>query len=128
MSAPSRLFLAPSCSENAQTFLIRYLTTFENEGPELLEESKEVALEAALGFVKAPAISQRSSLPHLAAVCCRPPTPHSCVLRACVSSQWRATDETLLQSLYLSKREPPGFAWCGSKTNLYLKLLCRSSD
>lgn len=55
-------------AEDAQAFLIRYLMTFEKEehaSPAELEASKEHAVAAALGFIRAPAVSQRSNLSHL---------------------------------------------------------------
>ena len=52
----------------SQAFLIRYLATFEAAGAEALAEAKEHARDAALGYIRAPALSQRSSLAHLAAV------------------------------------------------------------
>lgn len=54
----------------AQGFRIRYLQTFE--GPEVapaeLAGALEHAREAALGYIRAPALSQRAALAHLAAV------------------------------------------------------------
>lgn len=58
----------------AQAFLIRYLSTFEAEAAAgslsaaALEEAKAHAKEAALGYIRAPALSQRSALAHLAVV------------------------------------------------------------
>jgi hypothetical protein len=56
-------------AEQAQAFLIRYLATFESEtNPAVVAESREAAREAALGYIRAPAVSQRSALLHLKAV------------------------------------------------------------
>lgn len=57
-----------------QAFLIRYLATFEAEAAAgslstaALEEAKGHAKDAALGYIRAPALSQRSALAHLAVV------------------------------------------------------------
>lgn len=67
--AVSRALDKAGDSEAAQAFLIRYLTTFEGAGAaDIGDEAKARARDAAVGFVKAPAVSQRSALPQLAAV------------------------------------------------------------
>lgn len=57
-------------AEQAQVFLIRYLATYESAaaGAAIPDEALELAKAAAIGYVKAPAVSQRSALPQLAAV------------------------------------------------------------
>lgn len=55
-------------AEEAQTFLIRYLATLEGAGAEALAAARPWAKTAALNFVKAPAVSQKSNLARLAAV------------------------------------------------------------
>lgn len=57
-----------SDAEGAQGFLIRYLSTFENDAAAIDDEVLQHARDAALGYVKAPALSQRSALAQLAAV------------------------------------------------------------
>lgn len=54
--------------EEAQVFLIRYLATFEGEPVEIRKEALPSAKKAALNFIKAPAVSQRSNLAALAVV------------------------------------------------------------
>ena len=59
--------------DGAQVFLIRYLTTFEGAAAaDIDDDAKARARDAAVGFIKAPAVSQRSSLPQLAAVSATP--------------------------------------------------------
>lgn len=55
-------------AEQAQAFLIRYLTTFEGDVGAIDDEALARAKDAAVGYVKAPAVSQRSALPQLAVV------------------------------------------------------------
>ena len=55
-------------AEQAQVFLIRYLSTFEADGGAIDDEALGHAKDAAVGYVKAPAVSQRSALPQLAVV------------------------------------------------------------
>lgn len=55
-------------AEGAQGFLIRYLGTFENDAGAINDDALGHAKNAALGYVKAPALSQRSALPKLVAV------------------------------------------------------------
>jgi hypothetical protein len=62
--------------EEAQTFLIRYLGTLEGASAEALVAARPWAKTAALNFVKAPAVSQKSNLARLAAVRDAPPPPH----------------------------------------------------
>jgi hypothetical protein len=71
----SRAYGKAGDASSAQVFLIRYLQTFEPSAgssgapsPAALEEAKEHAKEAAIGYIRAPALSQRSALAHLAAV------------------------------------------------------------
>lgn len=51
-----------------QAFLVRYLSTFDKADAATLEEAKEHAREAALGYIRAPNLAQRIALAHLAAV------------------------------------------------------------
>ena len=68
-------------AEQAQAFLIRYLSTFEGSAASAIDdEALSHAKDAAIGYVKAPAVSQRSALPQFAAVSARPR----------MSSVWRA--------------------------------------
>ena len=60
-------------AEEAQSFLIRYLATLEGASAAALAAARPWAKTAALNFVKAPAVSQKSNLARLAAV--RPPPP-----------------------------------------------------
>jgi hypothetical protein len=62
-------------AEEAQVFLIRYLTTLEGASAAMLAEARHWAKAAALNFVKAPAVSQKSNLARLAAVRGGPLTP-----------------------------------------------------
>eukprot|EP01138_Halocafeteria_seosinensis_P014838 gb/GECG01015148.1/.p1 GENE.gb/GECG01015148.1/~~gb/GECG01015148.1/.p1 ORF type:complete len:338 (+),score=46.89 gb/GECG01015148.1/:1-1014(+) len=60
------------CNRNdeAQAYLIRYLSTFEDprlDENELLE-GRQLARKAAIGYIKAPVISQKSNLPLMRAV------------------------------------------------------------
>ena len=55
-------------TEQAQAFLIRYLTTFENDVSAIDDEALSHAKDAAVRYVNAPAVSQRSALPQLAVV------------------------------------------------------------
>lgn len=57
-------------SEAAQVFLIRFLTTFEGDAGAIDDAVLQHAKQAAVGFVKAPAVSQRSALAQLSAVRC----------------------------------------------------------
>jgi hypothetical protein len=54
--------------EESQAFLIRYLSTFEGADAATLAQAREYAKGAAINYVRAPGVSQRSNLPHLAAV------------------------------------------------------------
>ena len=54
--------------EDSQGFLIRYLTTLETASEEKLLAARPWAKQAALNFIKAPAVSQRSNLSRLSAV------------------------------------------------------------
>ena len=58
------------CSDEAQAYLIRYLSTFED--PQIpqdkLLEGRQLARKAAIGYIKAPVISQKSNLPMMRAV------------------------------------------------------------
>ena len=54
--------------EESQGFLIRYLTTLETASEGKLVEARPWAKQAALNFIKAPAVSQRSNLSRLVAV------------------------------------------------------------
>ena len=51
-----------------QAFLIRYLSTFEKADAATIEEAKAHARDAALGYIRAPNLSQRAALAHLASV------------------------------------------------------------
>jgi hypothetical protein len=67
--AVSRVLEKAGESEQAQAFRIRYLSTFEGpRAADIDDEALAAARQAAVGFVKAPAVSQRSALPQLAAV------------------------------------------------------------
>eukprot|EP00158_Paraphelidium_tribonemae_P000103 Partr_v1_DN16839_c0_g1_i1_m28286 putative Component of the eukaryotic translation initiation factor 3 (eIF-3) complex, which is involved in protein synthesis and, together with other initiation factors, stimulates binding of mRNA and methionyl-tRNAi to the 40S ribosome (By similarity) len=55
-------------AEQAQAFLIRYLATYEGDVGAIDDEALARAKDAAVGYVKAPAVSQRSALPQLAVV------------------------------------------------------------
>lgn len=55
-------------AEEAQAFLIRYLTTLEGASDAAKAGARTWAKTAALNFVKAPAVSQKSNLARLAAV------------------------------------------------------------
>ena len=59
----------------AQQYRIQYLGTFQGEAPEVLAEAQEEAVAAALGYFKAPVVSQKSNLPTLDAVSARPSAP-----------------------------------------------------
>lgn len=54
--------------DDAQTFLIRYLSTLEEAGEAELASARPHAVTAAVNYVKAPVVSQRSNLPALRAV------------------------------------------------------------
>lgn len=55
-------------ADAAQVFLIRYLSTFEKDTAAIDDEALRHAKDAAVGYVKAPAVSQRSALSQLSAV------------------------------------------------------------
>jgi len=55
-------------AEEAQAFLIRYLQTYETEPAAKRVEARSAAKTAAINFVRAPAVSQCSSLASLAVV------------------------------------------------------------
>ena len=57
-------------AEETQAFLIRYLATLETASEAAIAAALPHAVQAALNFVKAPAISQKSNLSRLAAVSC----------------------------------------------------------
>ena len=57
-------------AEETQAFLIRYLATLETASEAAIAAALPYAVQAALNFVKAPAISQKSNLSRLAAVSC----------------------------------------------------------
>ncbi len=71
--------------EESQAYLIRYLATLETASEADIAAATPHAVQAALNFVKAPAISQKSNLSRLAAVsdavCCV--CVCVCVWRAC---------------------------------------------
>lgn len=85
----SRAYGKAGDGSSAQAFLIRYLQTFEPSvaadgssaaaSPASLEEAKEHAKEAAIGYIRAPALSQRSALAHLAAVSHKKPPFFPCL-------------------------------------------------
>lgn len=54
--------------DDAQVFIIRYLATFETEPAERRKEALPAAKKAAVNFIRAPAVSQRSNLAALAVV------------------------------------------------------------
>jgi hypothetical protein len=64
----SQLLSKAGDSEGGQAFLIRYLATFEADTAAIDDEALAHARDAAVGFVKSPAASQRSALPRLAVV------------------------------------------------------------
>lgn len=69
--AISRALTRAGDVESGQAYLIRYLASYEGaeeSASPIPEEAKEAATEAALGYIRAPAISQRSALPHLRVV------------------------------------------------------------
>lgn len=52
-------------ADEAQDFLIRFLSTFQGESPEVLRTVRDQARAAAVGYIKAPVVSQYSNLPAL---------------------------------------------------------------
>lgn len=85
----SQVYSKAGSAQEAQAFLIRYLATFEHAAPAALEEAKEHARDAALGYIRAPALSQRSALAHLAAVSVRRRREGAASLFvACCLSSW----------------------------------------
>lgn len=58
--------------EDAQVFLLRHLQAFETESADVRKTALPAAKKAALNFIRAPAVSQRSNLPSLAVVSTKP--------------------------------------------------------
>ena len=52
----------------AQQYRIQFLGTFQGEPADVLAQAKDAAVTAALGYFKAPVVSQKSNLPTLDAV------------------------------------------------------------
>lgn len=56
----------------AQNYLITYLSSLESASNEELEIAKPITLLAAANYITSPAVSQKSNLPSLKAVCIVP--------------------------------------------------------